>query len=786
MTAPAPQSPPGAPPARQEAAARQAASLGHTPPRLLHNARSVRWALILGGAAMVGIGLVLFFMLALATSNQALYEVNYSRLLAINTAVAGVLGGIIIWGGVRLVSRVRRNKFGSRLLLKLAAIFALVGFAPGLLIYFVSYQFVSRSIETWFDVRVEAALASGLSLGRLSLEALSNDMSNKGRANAQQLAGTSNTAAALVLERMRSQLDVDDLQLWSASGQLLASVGDSRFQLSPRRPSAQQMREARAQQAVSTIEGLDDASAVSASQVRVQTLAVVPASGFDLLAESRFLQITQRLPESLVSNALQVQDVYREYQERALARDGLRGVYIGTLTLSLFLAVFGAILLAVLLGNQLVRPLLWLADGVREVAGGNLTPRDVMTNKDELSGLTRSFASMTQQLADARAAVEASIREVSDARANLQTILDNLTSGVVVLDALGRIVTSNPGATRILRVPLAAHEGERLAALEGMSELAQGVDSQFDSFLGEHEQHAIDHWQQAFELIPVHGEVDRGASNLLARGALLPGDRRLLVLEDISEIVSAQRTQAWGEVARRLAHEIKNPLTPIQLSAERLEFKLRDQLEGPARAILLKSVKTIVDQVDAMKRLVNEFRDYARLPKATLARIDLNALISEVLHLYESEHARVAVRPELDPACPPIMGDAQQLRQIIHNLLQNAQDATESLHGPAGAARSGGSGDGGPMPDVVIRTTWNPDAQRVRLQVRDSGPGFSEHILKRAFEPYVTTKPRGTGLGLPMVKKIAEEHGARVDIANRTIDGVVRGAQVSLSFKVAA
>ncbi|MFT4191149.1 MAG: ATP-binding protein [Comamonas sp.] len=761
------------------------------PQRLITDARSVRWALLLGGVAMVGIGLVLFFMLTLATSNQALYEVNYSRLLAINTGVACLLGVIIVWGGARLLSRVRRNKFGSRLLLKLAAIFALVGFAPGLLIYFVSYQFVSRSIETWFDVRVEAALESGLSLGRLSLEALSNDMANKARANAQQLAGTSNAAAALTLERMRAQLDADDLQLWSASGQLLASVGDSRFQLSPRRPTAQQMREARAQQALSTIEGLDDASAASASRVRVQTLAVVPASGFDLLAENRFLQITQRLPETLVRNALQVQDVYREYQERALARDSLRGVYIGTLTLSLFLAVFGAILLAVLLGNQLVRPLLWLAEGVREVAGGNLAPRDVMTHRDELSGLTRSFASMTQQLADARAAVDVSMREVNEARGNLQTILDNLTSGVVVLDAQGRIVTSNPGATRILRVPLAACEGQTLAALDGLAELAQGVQAQFEAFLGEQEQHSIDHWQQSFELRPTPGEVDGGASSLLARGALLPGDRRLLVLEDISEIVSAQRTQAWGEVARRLAHEIKNPLTPIQLSAERLEFKLQDQLEGPGRAILLKSVKTIVDQVDAMKRLVNEFRDYARLPQVHLARIDLNALVAEVLHLYESEHAQVPVRADLDPACPPIMGDAQQLRQVIHNLLQNAQDATESTR-PASAEVAAAAAAGTPpaagagRPEVVIRTLWNPDTQRIRLLVRDSGPGFAEHILKRAFEPYVTTKPKGTGLGLPMVKKIAEEHGARVDISNRLINGQIHGAQVALSFKVAA
>jgi nitrogen fixation/metabolism regulation signal transduction histidine kinase len=263
--------------------------------------------------------------------------------------------------------------------------------------------------------------------------------------------------------------------------------------------------------------------------------------------------------------------------------------------------------------------------------------------------------------------------------------------------------------------------------------------------------------------------------NIVARGAELPGAERLLVFDDISEIVSAQRAQAWGEVARRLAHEIKNPLTPIQLSAERLEMKLSGKVAQPEQAILTKSVKTIVDQVDAMKRLVNEFRDYARLPAADLKPVDLNALVTDVLHLYPVEHSPVAQRPELDERCPPIRGDAQQIRQVIHNLLQNAQDAAE-----ANAARTGHPGE------VVIRTRLGESGQRVRLTVQDNGPGFAENILKRAFEPYVTTKAKGTGLGLAVVKKIADEHGARIELSNRIVEGAVAGAQVSLSFALAA
>jgi nitrogen fixation/metabolism regulation signal transduction histidine kinase len=237
--------------------------------------------------------------------------------------------------------------------------------------------------------------------------------------------------------------------------------------------------------------------------------------------------------------------------------------------------------------------------------------------------------------------------------------------------------------------------------------------------------------------------------------------------------VSAQRAQAWGEVARRLAHEIKNPLTPIQLSAERLEIKLTGKLEPAEQLILNKSVKTIVDQVDAMKRLVNEFRDYARLPAAELKPVDLNALVQDVAHLYEVESPRVPVLLELDAKCPMVRGDAQQLRQVIHNLLQNAQDASET----AGAGHSGAQ-------PIVLRTVWQEAKGRVRLSVLDQGTGFADAILKRAFEPYVTTKIKGTGLGLAVVKKIADEHGSRVDIANRMTDGVVVGAQVSLSLPV--
>jgi len=748
----------------------------------LKTTRAFRWAVGVAVAVIAAIGIVLLFLLTQATNNRELYERNYGRLFILNMVVAGVLLLVILWVALRLFSRLRKGKFGSRLLIKLAAIFALVGFLPGMLIYVVSYQFVSRSIESWFDVKVEGALDAGLSLGRSTLDTLANDLANKTRAAAVQLADTPDTSAPLALERLREQLPANDVLLWSGAGQLIASAGQSRFQLNPERPSTQQLRNLRAQRSLAIIEGLDEPGLHAVNNARIKALAVVSHPSLGLLAEPRVLQVTQSLPPTLVANAIAVQEANREYQERALARDGLRRMYIGTLTLSLFLAVFGSVLLAIILGNQLARPLLVLAAGVREVAAGDLSPKPALQGKDELGGLTRSFAEMTQQLADARTAVDKSMGQVSAARANLQTILDNLTAGVIVLDDKGKILSSNPGATRILRVPLAAYEGMPLASAPGIESFGNAVQQQFDEYMNERKQHGLDHWQQSFDLNAAQPGSPQHAITIVARGAEMPADTpgkaaRLLVFDDISEIVSAQRAQAWGEVARRLAHEIKNPLTPIQLSAERLEMKLAGKVGEPEQALLTKAVRTIVDQVDAMKRLVNEFRDYARLPAAELKPVDLNELVANVMQLYAREggergdaSAQVPVKMELDPLCPKIMGDAQQLRQIIHNLLQNAQDATE----------------GCPVREVTIRTQWNETSRRARLIVQDTGAGFPDHILKRAFEPYVTTKAKGTGLGLAVVKKIADEHGARVDLKNRIEGGVVQGAQVSLSFAVAA
>ena len=730
--------------------------------------RTARWIIGVGVSLMLILGVILLVLLTQDTGNRSLYDRNYDRLLTVNMVVAGLLLLGLIWGASRLIIRLRQGQFGSRLLVKLAAIFALVGVVPGVLIYVVSYQFVSRSIESWFDVKVEGALVAGLNLGRVTLDTLTSDLAKQSRVAAQQLVDVQEASAAIALDRVRTQMDASDAVLWSLDGRLIATAGQSRFAMNPERPTAAQLKQVRSKLSLEIVEGLDENSSVSNSRIKVLTL--VPQNSLNLKDDPWVLQISQELPATLVANALDVQSANREYQERALARDGLRKMYIGTLTLSLIMAVMAAVLIAVLLGNQLARPLLLLALGMRQVAAGDLSPKYTLQGKDELGGLTRSFAEMTQQLSDARSTVERSLDQLEAARGNLQTILDNLTAGVIVLNAGGIIHSSNPGATRVLKVPLAAHEKMSLLSLPNLQNFAVGVQEQFELLSADKDRHELDHWQKSFEIHAAGQGLDATSITLVARGAILPDGMRLLVFDDISEIVSAQRSQAWGEVARRLAHEIKNPLTPIQLSAERLERKLNGKLEESDQTVLSKSVKTIVDQVAAMKRLVNEFRDYARLPSAELNPLDLNGLIQDVMLLYAQEPSENATRAQvitdLDPTVPTIEGDAEQLRQVVHNLIQNAQDASEA------------------HAKVTLTTRWSPARKRVKLTVSDEGPGFAPSILQRAFEPYVTTKSKGTGLGLAVVKKIADEHGARLDIANLVEDGVVKGAQVSLSFSV--
>jgi nitrogen fixation/metabolism regulation signal transduction histidine kinase len=747
--------------------------------------------------------LLLLLLLAAASANTEFFDRYYSWLYAANIAVALVFLLVVVALCVMIVVRLRKGKFGTRLLAKLAVFFALVGVVPGAIIYVVSYQFVSRSIESWFDVNVETALTSGLNLGRGMLDATLSDLQTKARLMSEQLASAGPANTTITLLRLRDQFGVQEaMVLESVSGGVSgaapglhvvaqASGGNIASLVPDDMPTPLMIDQAR-RRGFAAVEGeVDDDSHANGSKgaLRLRVVERIPDASTSLLQPAeRFLQLTQPVSPSLARNADAVQRAYREYQEKALGRTGLRKMYIGTLTLALFLATFIAMMLALALGNQLARPLFLLAQGTKEVAEGDYTPKREIKTRDELGFLTQSFNAMTRQLSEARAAVERNRIALEHSKAYLESILANLTAGVFVLDRQFRLTTANRGAERIFRQPFQSMLGASLERIGVMAEFAAMVRKAFaDRDAASTGGPDDGHWQQQFA-VPVAGETE--PITLLVRGSRLVASIEggldaesdeaqttgyVIVFDDISDVISAQRSAAWGEVARRLAHEIKNPLTPIQLSAERLQMKLADKLTPPDADVLKRGATTIVNQVAAMKRMVDDFREYARTPPAVLANLQLNELVTEVLSLYGIEEGKSPIVVDLH-TLPVIKGDATQLRQVIHNLLQNAQDAVADVENPR----------------VVLETKTveygDPDAQgkvrvAVRLTVSDNGPGFPARILTRAFEPYVTTKAKGTGLGLATVKKIVDEHGARIDIRNRVKSGeTVEGAQISILF----
>jgi nitrogen fixation/metabolism regulation signal transduction histidine kinase len=737
---------------------------------------ALRYFSVVGG----GIVSILLFLLASASDNSGFFDRYYGWLLGLNAAVAVALLLLVAVSLFRLYARFKAGKFGSKLMTRLVLLFAGIGVLPGLVIFLVSVQFVSHSIESWFNVPVEEALESGINLSRAGLDRAVGELTVVANRTVQELAdrpfGTERATLAAVV---KGQTGMQNAIIVDAEGGLVVSARASRSgNLSADLPTRDMMAKVRKDEVYGAPEGGNELHsdlvnaplpAEAVNKLRLRVLVAIPdhvqPNGTHLAP--RYLQLLQLAPAQLAADGETIRAAYADYKERFDARVGLRKMYIVTLTLTLLLAVFGAIASAFLIASDLAQPLLLLAEGTRAVAEGDLSPRPIVATSDELGTLTQSFNTMTRQLSDARSAVERNRAALQNAKAHLESVLANMSAGVMVLDHEFHLISCNDSVERILQQAGVTMIGQKLDEIEGLQEFGGAIVA---AFAAQNAQSAAGrniaklHWQRQIEVPRAAAGVEGNDLTLLTRGSRLPvegGSGYLVVFDDISDVISAQRSIAWGEVARRLAHEIKNPLTPIQLSAERMQMKLEDKLMPADAELLNKGTATIVNQVAAMKRMVDDFRDYARTPPAVLAPLDLNALIDEILHLYISGEGNDIIHPQLGAGLPLVMGDPTQLRQVIHNLLQNAQDAMAEL--PAGAPQA--------RIDVITEAIHYQGADgstrtAVRLAISDNGPGFAPKILARAFEPYVTSKARGTGLGLPMVKKIIEEHGGRIDIQN--------------------
>jgi nitrogen fixation/metabolism regulation signal transduction histidine kinase len=666
------------------------------------------------------LGCFLLYLLSNASANTAASGEYYTLLVTLNGVLAAFLIALI---GV-----------GSRFTLRLLTSFAMMAIIPGLIVYLVSVNFLTRSIESWFNVKVEAALEGGLNLGRTALDIMLADVKEKGESMATTLSFQAvNTRS--ILNDLREKSGIQDLTLLTVQGRILEVSSSDSATFLPELPSVVQLRQAR-KHILASIEPIGNKG------LYLRILA--PVNGQDLTGETRILQLLQPVPKPLATTAEAVQDVYQDYQQLSYSRASLREVFALTLTLVMMLAMLGALAVAFVLSRILSAPLTVLAEGTKAIASGDYSTMLPAHGKDELGVLVQSFNSMTQQLGDATKAADSNRARVEAARGYLETILAHLSSGVMALNKRGELRTFNEAAMHILGIPLEGYVGLKLdqinlkhprlenflltVAMNSLDDVEQA---------GSHKEDA----QTQVELLNANGK-----QILTVRGTRLPDGGYVTVFDDATTMVQVQRDAAWGEVARRLAHEIKNPLTPIQLSAERMSHKLLSKLNAADAEMLRRSTETIVNQVDAMKRMVNEFSEYARSPAPQLQELNLNKLIKEVVSLYEQADSKISL--VLEKQSCSIKGDSTMLRQVIHNLLQNAQDA---LVGQV---------------DATIAIQTKIEGEMLALTVTDNGLGFPEDMLLHVFEPYVTTKSHGTGLGLAIVKKIIEEHKGSIKIEN--------------------
>ncbi len=696
---------------------------------------------------MTLVSVALLFLLTQASANTDFFARHYFWLVGLNVALGLAMAAVIGVQLYRLWRDHREQIFGARLKFRLMLMLALMALVPGALIYAVSVQFVTRSIESWFDVRVEQALEAGLSLGRDALEGVTAGLVATTRDASVAIAQRGNDAVPPVLDKLKKVTGAQTTALLQIVGNRIVVLDSSEKkseQWVP--PLPVQIDAARNDGAFSSIE------ADSTGQPVLRAIVMLP--GEERQNSPRLLEVTMPVPEKLATDSEAVQTVYREYRELELAREGLTRLYAITLTLTLLLALAAAFAAAFILARRFTAPLTILAEGTQAVAAGDFSPKQIVVSNDELGILTQSFNRMTYQLREAHTETERHRADLERARAYLQEVLDNLSAGVLAFDRRFVLKAVNGAAHTLLKEDWVGLLSEPLEAWPRQEQLARTIRDGFA-------QHADADWQIEVERVLPDGRKQQ----LMVHGSELPeqsGGGYVVVFDDITELIKAQRATAWGEVARRLAHEIKNPLTPIQLAAERMEHKLAAQLNDHDADVLQRSTRTIVNQVQAMKHMVDSFRDYARLPPAHLVNLDLNELLRELLVLYEA--SPTPIRATLAASLPNVKGDPTQLRQIIHNLIRNAQDATEA------------------RVDLWISLeTRALGSQQVALVIADSGPGFPAEIMANAFEPYVTTKPKGTGLGLPIVKKIIEEHGGRISLANRP-EG---GAEVRILFQVA-
>ncbi len=682
----------------------------------------------ISASVLILFGLVLLSLQLMSSATQESSHLSemYTSLLLINALGSVVLLGLIGANAYSLVRQLKKRAAGSRLTTRMVMLFVLLSLAPAAIVFYFSMQFLHQGIDSWFNVEIDRAMEDALELSQASLDQRMRWHLNQTQEIAEKLRNKSETLAALELDKLRGVAGAIEITLFSQDGRIVASSSINPGDLLPSLPVDRVL--------LQLSQGMDyiGLESVYGGKMMIQGVVQIKSE------QPQFLQVLYPVPVRIADLADSVEFAFVRYQEMTFLRDSLKLSFSLALSLVLLLSLFAAIWVAFISIRHIVAPVKELVKGTQAVAAGHYEQQLPVMSQDDLGFLVESFNQMATRISQARDEAKASSFEIESQRAYLETILANLTSGVISFDANYKIRTANQAANRILHVQVGRFSGKTLFDLSiGRPDLS-GLVNSIQQLLKE----AEDVWQQRIAYLGTSGRQE-----LLWRGTPLYSSEgyrigSVVVFDDVTDLIQAQKNAAWGEVARRLAHEIKNPLTPIQLSAERMQHKLSGAIDPEYANILERSTRTIVQQVEAMKKMVDDFSEYAKPTKKQTEDIDLSALIQEVLTLYSSQN-RVKFKTFFAPDVPRINADPVSIRQILHNLIKNALEAIAFV---------------GEI-SIKLDSTRKNNAEFVEIAVYDDGPGICSEQIEKIFDPYVTNKDKGTGLGLAIVKKIIEEYG---------------------------
>ncbi|HEY5604132.1 MAG TPA: ATP-binding protein [Gammaproteobacteria bacterium] len=691
---------------------------------------------------VMGLFLVLSLtLLSTATQSSVQFGRMHLVLVVINALGLIVLVGLIGVNFIRLIRNYRRNVVGSRLTARLVIVFVILAVAPVSVVYYFSLGFLQRGIDSWFDVRVEAAMEDALELSRASLDLRIREVLKQTRAMADSLAYKADATALLALNDLRSESNAYELTLLTDSGHVIASSSADTTAIIPSQPDEVILSQVRTSRNYAGLAPMGDLGL----QIRV----AVALDSTEGPAKTRVLYALFPIADRMSFLAGNVQSAYGQHKELIYLREPLKNSFTLTLSLVLLVSLLTAIWAAFFSAQRLVAPVRVLAVGTRAVAAGNYDKKLPITSNDELGSLVQSFIDMTGKISLARDEAERSKEQVERERAYLRAVLGRLSSGVITLDGDLQVRVANSAASQILGIDIDRAVGKPLNVIKSYGK-------HLKDFVDVLTRNLVVDRQEWHEEVAVARK--RGHKILMCRGAVLPSDEDnhagyVVVFDDVTNLVQAQREAAWGEVARRLAHEIRNPLTPIQLSAERLRRKYLSRMKPEDAEVLDRSTHTIVQQVESLKEMVKAFSEYARVPKLQLQPLDIEALIHEVLDLYQDDESDVKFIVKINADVPDVEADLGRIRQLLHNLLKNAIESTRDRKDA--------------LILISVERVASAAQDMLELRILDNGPGIAESMMDKMFEPYTTTKTKGGGLGLAVVKRIVEEHSGTVFAENR-------------------